>query len=232
MIAKIGRMPIWKSCFCSLGIILYIMLFDQVNWTSFSLKPNLDYIWTMSFFSQRDVHYLVDQFYYWLLIRYMKMLAMLQRQRFENNRSDETEPRVWKRQRLDERDNEEKNGLDEDEGEIEGAKYVSSPFIPLLLPQKMSNRPSNLGKGTKSLNHLIYVPKICYSRSANFALEFPGRGGSKAQKKIYISRVREGLESHLASTAFTASGTTNHCRLIRERLKSHLASNHCQDLEI
>ena len=138
----------------------------------------------MSFSSQRDVRYLIDQFHYWLLIRCIKTPALLKRQRFEESGSDETEPKESKHQRLDEHDDEEGNNLDKDEGEIEGARYILPPFIPLLLlPQKVSNRPSNLGKRTRSLNYLVYIPKICYSRSVNFALEFPGRGGSKAQKK-------------------------------------------------
>ena len=135
----------------------------------------------MSFSSQRDIRYLVDQFYYWLLIRCMKTPALLKRQRFEESGSDETEPKGLKRQRLDERDDEEGNSLDEDEGEIEGARYVSPPFVPLpSLPRKVSNRPSDLGKGTKSLNHLVCILKICYLRNANFALDFPGKEGSKA----------------------------------------------------
>ena len=138
----------------------------------------------MSFSSQRDVRYLVDQFHYWLLIRCMKTPALLKRQRFEESGSDETEPKRLKRQRLDERDDEEGNSLDEDEGEIEGARYVLFPFVLLLLlPQKVSNCPSDLGEKIRSLNHLVCIPKISYLRSANFALEFPGRGGSKAQKK-------------------------------------------------
>ena len=138
----------------------------------------------MSFSSQRDVHYFVDQFHYWLLIRCIKTPALLKRQQFEESGSDETESKGSKCQHLDERDNKERNSLDKDEGEIEGARYVPPPFIPLLpLPQKVSNRLSDLGEGTRSLNHLVYIPKICYSRSANFALEFPSRRGSKAQKK-------------------------------------------------
>ena len=38
------------------------------------------------------------------------------------------------------------------------------------------------------------------------------------------------MESHSASTTSTASGTTNPCRLIRERLESHPSSNHRQGL--
>ena len=161
----------------------------------------------------------------------MKTPAMLKRQHFKDSRSDKTKPRGAKCQRLDERDNEEKNGLDEYEGEIKGTKYVALLFIPLFFPQKVSNHLSDLGKATRSLNHLIYILKICSSKSANFTLEFPGRGGSKAQKKIYTSRMREGLESHLAFTASTASRNTNHHCIIRERLESHPLSNHRQDLE-
>ena len=120
----------------------------------------------------------------------MKTLAVLKRQQFGDSGSDETELRRSKRQRLDERDNkeennldnEEGNGLDEDECEIESGRYVPPPFVPLPpLSRNMSNRPSDLGEGIKSLKHIICIPKVCYSRSANFALEFPGRRGSKAQ---------------------------------------------------
>ena len=161
----------------------------------------------------------------------MKTLAIFKRQQFEDNRSDKSEPKGSKRQRLDECDNEEGNGLDEDEDKIEGARYILLPFVSLLpLPQKVSNRPSDLSEETRSLNHLVCIPKICYSRSAKLTLEFPGRGGSKAQKKTYTSCLREKLESHSASTAFIASGTTNHRRPIRERLESYPPFNYRQDL--
>ena len=109
----------------------------------------------------------------------MKTPELLKRQRFKESGSDETEPKESKRQRLYECDNEESNSLDKDEGEIEFARYVSLPFIPLPpLLQKVSNRLSDLGEKTRSLYHLLCIPKICYSRSANFALEFSGREGS------------------------------------------------------
>ena len=47
---------------------------------------------------------------------------------------------------------------------------------------------------------------------------------------MYTSCLRERLESHLASTTSTASGTTNHRYLIRERLESYPPSNHRQNL--
>lgn len=86
---------------------------------------------------------------------------MLKRQQFEDDESDETASRVEKSQRLDERDDEEGQGLDKYEGEGEGDRYVSLPFITPLPPQKKSNRPSDLGKGTRSLNHLLCIQKIC-----------------------------------------------------------------------
>ena len=125
------------------------------------------------------------------------MLAVLKCQQFEDNKSDKTELKGSKCQRLDKCDNEEGNNLDKNEDKIKGIKYVSLHFVLLLFfPQKVSNRPSDLGERTKSLNHLVYIPKICYSRSANFALEFLGRGSSKTQKTIYTSHLRERLESH------------------------------------
>ena len=114
----------------------------------------------------------------------MKTLAVLKYQRFDDSETDKTEPKRSKRQRFDKSDNKEGNNLDKDEGEIEGARYISPPFVFLpLFPQKVSNVPSDLGKGTRSLNHLVCIPKICYLRSANFALEFLDKRGLKAQKK-------------------------------------------------
>ncbi len=52
----------------------------------------------------------------------------------------------------------------------------------------------------------------------------------KSKKEKHTSRLQEGLEAHLASTTSTVSGTTNPCRLIRERLESHPPSNHLQGL--
>ena len=158
------------------------------------------------------------------------MPAVLKHQRFEDIGSDEMELKRPKRQHLDERDDEEGNGLDKDEGEIEDARYVPPLFVflsPLL--RKVLKRPSDLGKGTMSLNHLICIPKICYSRSANFALDFPNRESLKAQKKS-TSCLRKGLESHSASIASIASGATNYRHPIREYLESHLLSNYHQDL--
>ena len=161
----------------------------------------------------------------------MKTSTVLKQQQFEDSGSDKRKPKRSKPQRLDECDNEEKNGLDEDEDEIEDTRYallLCVFFFPL--PQKVSNRPSDLDEGTRSLNHLVCISKICYLRSAKFALEFPDRRGLKTQKKIYTSRLREELESHSAFTVSTASGTTKYRCPIRECWESHLPSNHYQNL--
>lgn len=76
-----------------------------------------------------------------------------------------------------------KNGLNENKSKIEDARYISSIFILLFLFQKMLNCLSDLDKGIKSRNYLVCIPKICYLRSANFALEFVSRKSSKTQKK-------------------------------------------------
>ncbi len=66
------------------------------------------------------------------------------------------EPRGLKRQRLDARDDEEGEGLDEFEGEDIG--YVPLPFVAPL--RNGSNRPTDMGEGTRSLNHLVCIQKI------------------------------------------------------------------------
>lgn len=90
-----------------------------------------------------------------------------------------------------------------------------------------------MGKKTKNLNHLIWLLLLPHQVIANFPLEFPIERIQKLKKKIYTGRLQKMIESHSVSTAFTAStvsGTTNPCHLIRERLESHLPSNHCQGL--
>ncbi len=60
-------------------------------------------------------------------------------------------------------DNEEGQSLDEYEGEgdEEDVGYVALPFVALPPPpRKESNRPTDMGDGTRSLNHLVCIPKI------------------------------------------------------------------------
>ncbi len=85
----------------------------------------------------------------------MKTAAVLKHQRFEDSGSNVTGLRVSKRQRLDARDNEEGEDLDEfeSEGEREDIGYIPLPFVAPL--QKESNRPTDIGEGTRSLNHLV-----------------------------------------------------------------------------
>ncbi len=65
-----------------------------------------------------------------------------------------------KRQRLDLRDNKEGESLDkfEDEDEEEDIRYI--PHLFIVPPQKKSNCPINRIEEIKSLNHLVYIPKI------------------------------------------------------------------------
>ena len=89
---------------------------------------------------------------------------MFKRQQFKDNESDETESSVSKCQRLHVHDNEKGQGLDKYKGECKDEKYVLFPFItPPCPPQKELYCPTDLGEGTKSLNHLVYILKICYS---------------------------------------------------------------------
>ncbi len=59
-------------------------------------------------------------------------------------------------------DDEEGQSLDEYEGEGEGENvgYIFLPFVAPPPPQKELIRPTDMGKGTRSLNHLVCIPKI------------------------------------------------------------------------
>ncbi len=144
----------------------------------------------MSFSSQRTVCYLIDQFNYWLLIVYIKTSVGLKRQLFDDSDSEERAPRVYKRLRIDVSDDEEQD-LDKYEGEVDG--YVPLPTAPPPPPpHKESNRLLDLDEGTRSLIHLVCIPKTASQRIANFASEFPGRGDLKPKKKnLYKPPERE-----------------------------------------
>ncbi len=149
----------------------------------------------MSFFSQRSVCYLIDQFNYWLIIVCIKMLAGLKRQLFDNSNNEKRAPRVYKRSRID-KSNDKKQDLDKYESEIDG--YVPlPPALPAPPPQKESKRPSDLDKGTRSLTQLIYILITASQRIANFASEFPGRRDSKLKKKNLYKPPEKGFRSPL-----------------------------------
>ena len=100
--------------------------------------------------------------------------------------------------------------MHKNESKVEGNRYILFFFSTLLsLFQKESNLLSDLGKETKSQSILYLYQKTTSQTSANFASEFPGRGSSKPKKKIYISHLRTGLETHLVSTTSTTSSTIN-----------------------
>ncbi len=76
------------------------------------------------------------------------MVAVLKRQRFEDNKSEETEPRVSKRQRVGMHDDEKGLSLDKYEDEGEDVGYVPLPFVAPPPPRKESNRPIDMREGT------------------------------------------------------------------------------------
>lgn len=115
------------------------------------------------------------------------MAMVFKRRRFEDSKNDVTELRLSKCKLVDEHDNEKENSsLDKYKIEIESTRYVFSLFIALflLLPKDL-NRLSKLHKRKKSLNHLIYILKICYLEKCYiyFASEFSGRRDLKSKKK-------------------------------------------------
>ena len=85
----------------------------------------------------------------------MKMPAMLKRQRFKDSGSEETKPRDSKHQRLYMHSNKEGEILNKFEGEEEGEAIEYVPFLFVVPSQMKSNCPTDMGKGTRSLNHLV-----------------------------------------------------------------------------
>lgn len=88
---------------------------------------------------------------------------MLKDQRFENIENDKTELRVSKHQRMNTYNDKKEQGLDEYEGQGEGEDVVYIlflAFVALFSSQKKSNHLIKMDKGIKSLNYLIYIPKI------------------------------------------------------------------------
>lgn len=104
------------------------------------------------------------------------------------------------------------------------------PLFLLFLFSKKCQIVRQIWQGNKEPKLSCIYIKICYSKNAKFAFELLYRRGSKAEKRIYTSPVREGLESHLISTTSTFSHIINHRRLIKEYLESHLLSTHYQDV--
>lgn len=69
---------------------------------------------------------------------------------------------VYKYELFNKRDNEKRQSLTKYERDSDGKKYISfSTIILTFLLQKESNHILDLSKETKSLNHLICIPKDC-----------------------------------------------------------------------
>ena len=61
------------------------------------------------------------------------------------------------------RDNKKRESLDDFEGEGEGENIGYVPLLFVANPplQKKSDRLTDFGEGTRSLNHLVCISKIC-----------------------------------------------------------------------
>lgn len=139
---------------------------------------------------------------------------------------------------MDECDNEEANGLDKDESEIEDTRYISNLFIPpSSLTQNESKCLSDLDRETRSLNHLVCIPKSITQRSINYAMDSQGKESSKAKKKSIpaVYKKRQNLTRllqlpQLPAPAISASWLENAWNLIfpprtASVWKPNLASN-------
>lgn len=82
----------------------------------------------MSFLRQKAIHYLANQFQYYLFIRCIKASVVLKHQQFEDNKGDKTEPRGLKYWcHMDVYNNEKEQGLDGSKNE--GNRYVLLLFV-------------------------------------------------------------------------------------------------------
>ena len=70
-------------------------------------------------------------------------------------------------------DNKERESLDKFEGKSKGEDigYVFFSFI--ALSKKELNSLTNMGKKIKSLNHLVYIPKIGWSYNCLLSIRIP-----------------------------------------------------------
>ncbi len=78
----------------------------------------------------------------------------------------------------------EKEGLDKFKSEGEGKDIGYIPFPFVALPQKESNRLTDMDEKIMSLNHLICIPKIGYSYNSLLCVRVPRQKVFKSQKKI------------------------------------------------
>ena len=69
-------------------------------------------------------------------------------------------PKSLKCQQLYACNNQKDEGLDKFEGESKEKDIEYILFTFITPPQKESNSLTDMGKGIKSLNHFIYIPKI------------------------------------------------------------------------
>ncbi len=106
----------------------------------------------MSFSSQATVSstLVTLRFGYW---SFVKAPAVNSRWRYDNGEAEERAPKVYKRRRINESEDKERQNL--------SADYENDGYIPLP-PLKVSNRPINLGEGTRSQTHLVNIESKRY----------------------------------------------------------------------
>ena len=153
--------------------------------------------------------------------------TLLKRQRFEDSKSEGTEPRVSKRQRVVYIMMKAWTSMRVRRKKMEDM----FPFLLLLLLfSKKSLTAYQIWAKEQGTSTTLYIYwKSAYHIISNFLFEFPGRRYSKA-KKNHTSHLQEGLKTHSAFTPFTVSSITKPRYVIRERLESHPPFKHVQSL--
>lgn len=114
----------------------------------------------MGFFSQKAIYYFIDQFNNLLFILYIKTLAFLKHQRFDNNKNKETVQIAYKYQQFDKCNNDKRQNLNGYKDDSDSNRYI--PFSSttfLLFSQKELKCLSNLGKKIKSLIYFVHILK-------------------------------------------------------------------------
>lgn len=140
----------------------------------------------MSFFSQRVVRYLINQFQYYLLFGYIKTAAVFKCQWFKYSKSEKTKPKVSKRQHICENGNKKGQSLDKYKYESEkNIKDIFSFLFFFLFLFKRSQTAWQIWAKKDKAQFISYIyPKSAYLIIANFALVFLGREWSKVKKHI------------------------------------------------
>lgn len=90
----------------------------------------------------------------WLLIMCIKVLVVNSCQQYDDSEDEKKAPKVYKHWQINENKDEERQDL--------SADYENDGYILFPPPFKVSNRPVNLDKGTRSLTHLVSIESKKY----------------------------------------------------------------------